>query len=355
VGGTGGAAGGWGGAGGNATTGAGGSVGGAAGRGGSTGSGGASGTGGIASACPVELVGWATVGGGTTGGGNASPQRVTTLADLRTLAGDSAARVIEIAGTITTGASPIEVASNKTLVGAGRDATIKGGLNISAGSSNIIIRNLNVVGVGTTSNTGEPVDTIAARGSHNLWFDHLNVMDGPDGVLDLTIGSDHATVSWCKFSYTTSNRDHRLALLFGGSSTATDTDTGKNNHTVHHNWFAANVDQRMPRLLFGQGHMFNNYYNAPGNSYCIGSGSWSSLLVENNYFKDVQSPHKFQDTNPSYIAAIGNVYDNTSGSRDTGNGGSGSNPPGPWTPAYSYKLDKAADVPALVQKCAGPQ
>jgi len=27
----------------------------------------------------------------------------------------------------------------------------------------------------------------------------------------------------------------------------------------------------------------------------------------------------------------------------------------PFTPPYTYALDKAADVPALVQKCAGPQ
>jgi pectate lyase len=295
------------------------------------------------------------VDGGTTGGGNATPKRVTTIDELRSLAGDGVARVIEISGTITTGSTAIEVKSNKTIVGVDKNATIVGGINIGDGNSNIIIRNLNILGVGKTSNTGSPVDTVAARGSHNLWFDHLNLMDGPDGMLDLTRGADHVTVSWCKFSYTTSARDHRLSLLMGGGSTHGDTDTGKNNHTVHHNWFAANVDQRMPRLLFGKGHVYNNYYNAPGNTYCIGSGSFASVLVENNYFKDVKNPHQFADGNHAYITAKGNVYDNATGNRETGLGGTSGDTVGPWTPTYAYVPDAAADVPAIVQKCAGPQ
>jgi pectate lyase len=336
----------------------GGSAGGSAGSPGTVGSGGNQGEGGTgvdAGSCPVELVGWATLDGGTQGGGSAIPQRVTTLADLRALAGDGTARVIEISGTITTGSSPIEIKSNKTLVGVDKNATIKGGLNLSDGTSNVIIRNLNILGVGTSSNSGEPVDTVAARGSHNLWFDHLNLTDGPDGMLDLTKGSDHATVSWCKISYTTSNRDHRLSLLFGAGSTEGETDTGKNNHTVHHNWFAQNVDQRMPRVLFGKTHVFNNFYNSPGNLYCIGSGSFASVLIENNYFKDVKSPHQFADTNHAYIAATGNVYDNTSGNREIGLGGTTGAIVAAWMPSYGYKLDKAEDVPSRVQRCAGPQ
>jgi pectate lyase len=88
------------------------------------------------------------------------------------------------------------------------------------------------------------------------------------------------------------------------------------------------------------------------------------VLVENNYFKDVNSPHKFQDGHPSYIEVKGNVYDNTTGNKDTGKGGSdgpntdcerGLAEPGPWTPSYAYKLDPAASIPDLVSKCAGPR
>jgi pectate lyase len=290
------------------------------------------------------------VDGGTTGGGDAEVQQVTSMSELRSLAGDSTPRVLELSGTFETGSSALEISSNKTLVGTGEDTTIIGGITIN-GQSNIIIRNMSILGSGEG---GRPADSVGVRGSHNLWFDHLNITDGPDGILDLTRGTDHVTVSWSKFYYTDSSQSHRLALLFGGGSTHGDTDTGKNNHTVHHNWFGDFVDQRMPRLLFGKGHIYNNYYNSPGNAYCIGSGSFASLLVENNYFKDVNDPHRFQDGNPSTITAEGNIYDNVSGKRDTG--GNKSDAPAAWTnPPYNYTLDTAESIPELVQRCAGPQ
>lgn len=322
--------------------------------------GGTTATGGNSGTCPVELVGWATTDSGTTGGGNATPVVVNALAALKDALSGNTARVVHLSGTVDTGSSSLSIGSNKTLRGVDKNAKIVGGIGIS-GQSNIIIQNLTVQAKGYGN---YPADAIGASGSHHLWFDHLNVLDGGDGILDLTNGSDRATVSWCKFWYTDSSHPHRLALLFGNSSEKCDVDAGKNNHTVHHNWFSTLVDQRMPRILFGKGHVFNNYYNAPGNEYCVGSGSWGSILVENNYFKGVNSPHQFQDGHPSYIEAKGNVYDSTTGNKDTGRGGSdgpstdcerGLGEPGPWTPTYAYKADAAASIPDLVVKCAGPQ
>jgi pectate lyase len=324
---------------------------------GGAGAGGTIAAGGAGTGCPMELVGWATVSGdgldGTTGGGNASPQRVTTLSELRTLAGDATARVIQIFGTIDVGTTAVDISSNKTVVGVDKNATIKGGINIRAGNSNIIVRNLTIQGKGQGN---DPVDTAAARTSHHLWFDHLSIGDASDGNLDLTIGSNYLTVSWSKFWYTDPNHTHRLSCLVGAGSTAASTDTGKNNVTYHHNWFAELVDQRMPRVLFGKGHVFNNYYTSTGNTYCVGSGSFASILVENNYFKNVKSPHRFQDSNPSYITAVGNVYDNTTGNKDTGLGGASGTAVAPFTdPPYDYTADKAADVPSIASRCVGPQ
>lgn len=311
--------------------------------------------------CPVELVGWATTTTGTTGGGNATPVVVTTFAALKEALGSSDPRVVHLSGTVDTGGAFLEIKSNKTLIGVDAKAKIIGGISIKS-SNNIIVRNLTVEG---KNSGGSPVDAMqTSGGAHHVWFDHLSVINGPDGKIDLTHGSDLFTISWCKFWYTDKNHPHRLALLLGNGSEQCEVDGKKQNHTIHHNWFAELVDQRMPRLLFGKGHIFNNYYNSPGNGYCIGSGSWSSLLVENNYFKGVNSPHKFQDGHPSYIEAKGNVYDQTSGNKDTGRGGSdgpstdcerGLGEPGPWTPPYAYKADPAESIPALVQKCAGPQ
>jgi len=83
--------------------------------------------------------------------------------------------------------------------------------------------------------------------------------------------------------------------------------------------------------------------------------------VENNYFKDVNDPHVFMYDVYMYAEASGNIYDNTSGSQDTGLGGTRdvagqeAFEPGPFDPPYDYSLDPAADVPELVMRCAGPR
>ena len=115
------------------------------------------------------------------------------------------------------------------------------------------------------------------------------------------------------------------------------------------------VNERMPRVMYGQGHQFNNYFTATGNLYCIGVGSYGAILVENNYFKNVNSPHIFMYGLPMSITASGNVYDNTTGSKDTGEGGDGGTVEPFTSPPYPYKMDKAADVPSIVTRCAGPQ
>jgi pectate lyase len=317
--------------------------------------------------CPVpQLIGYATTGSGTTGGGDSAPTVVTSAGDLRDALSGGDARVVHVSGTIDAGDSSVEIESNKTLRGVDRDATIVGGLTVSG--SNVIVQNLTIQGKGEG---GSPADAINGTGS-NIWFDHLNVLEGGDGLLDLVNGADRITTSWNKFWYTDPDHGHRLSLLFGNDSEKCDLDGGRQHHTIHHNWFADLVRSRAPRLYFGRGHIFNNYYNPPGNNYCIGVGTWASVLIENNYFKDVNNPHQYQDDEyPVYIEAVGNVYDNTSGDQVTGPSSGVGQPlperfegsdchaalphPEPFTPPYGYFADAAEDVPDLVQRCAGPR
>jgi len=348
---------------GNGGAGAGNSGGGGGGGGaGNAGTGG--GAGGDPNGCVVKLEGWATTNAdgqnGTTGGGNAAPTTVTTFEAFRAAAQDSAPRVIIVSGTIRTtdgGGSAMRVSSHKTIIGADKDATIYGGIAMSD-VSNVIIRNLNVQG--TWPNSG-PDDTIASSESHHIWYDHLNVWDSTDGSLDITNQSSYQTVSWSKFWYTSTEHGHRLASLNGSGGGDHPEDAGRLKVTYHHNWWAERVDQRMPRVMYGQGHQYNNYFNSTGNSYCIGVGSYGAILVENNYFKDVNDPHVFMYDVFMELLARGNVYDNTTGTRDTGRGGTRDSSVGggsvvPFTdPPYDYTLDDAADVPAVVQRCAGPQ
>ncbi|HSC88819.1 MAG TPA: hypothetical protein VLC09_16165, partial [Polyangiaceae bacterium] len=261
---------------GGAGNGTGGAATGGAGTGGS--SSGGSGTGGSSNACPDELIGFATVNAsgvnGTTGGGSATPTVVTTLAQLRAAVQDKAPRVVVVSGTINTTSDgdgyPLSVVSNKTVIGQNENATIVGGLTVK-NNSNVIIANLNVNGVWPNAGPG---DTLSASGAHHVWFDHLNVWNAEDGLLDITNASDFVTVSWSKFWYTDASHDHRLASLNGSGGGDHPEDWGHLRVTYHHNWFSKLVDQRMPRVMYGRGHQFNNFYDAPGNGYCIGVGSY---------------------------------------------------------------------------------
>jgi len=323
-------------------------------------------TGTVVNGCPVKMEGWAQFAG-TTGGGNATPQKVTSVDELRTLSKDTVPRVLILEGTYDLGASYLKVGSNKTFLGIGKNAVVKAnvaGFSLRL-SHNVILRNLTVQGGGDVGTEGG--DAVTATQADRLWFDHLTITDGPDGILDLTQGTTGATVSWCKIYYASATQPHRYAMQFssGSSLSSAVTDRGKLDITMHHNWFGDLVDQRMPRHLWGKGHIYSSFYNSPGNTYCIGGASWASLLVENNYFKDVNDPHRYQDDCPTYINAIGNIYDNVAGKKETGlfagvfpgcvSGGADAVIPGAWTPPYKYTLTESKAVPDLVKRCAGPQ
>ncbi len=226
----------------------------------------------------AELIGFATVNGNTTGGGNATPTTVKTLAELKAAVADNNPRVIIVSGTIKTtdgGNSALQITSNKTIIGADKNAKIYGGIAMS-GVNNVVVRNLSVQGVWPNIGPGDAV--AVANSAHHIWLDHLSIWDAPDGNLDITKQANYVTVSWCKFWYTSKDHPHRLNGLIGAGGGTQPDDWGKLKVTYHHNWFADLVDQRMPRLMYGQAHVFNNYYTATGNSYCVGVGSYGAAL-----------------------------------------------------------------------------
>lgn len=307
-----------------------------------------------------EPTGFAMVDGRTTGGGASEPTRVSTFAELSTALQREGPRVIIVSGTVKTtdgGGRPLEIPSNTTIVGSDSRATIYGGIAITA-ASNVIVRNVNIQG--TWPHSG-PDDTVAVKNSHHVWLNHLNIWDSTDGLLDVTRESNYVTVSWCKFWYTDPDHEHRLCALIGSGGGDHPEDWGKLKVTYHHNWFADLVDQRMPRLMYGRAHVFNNYYTSTQNSYCIGVGSYGAALLENNYFQRVKNPHVFMYDVYCQITARGNVYDDTTGKRDSGRGGnravSGQDyDPLPFDQApYQYQLDSAEKIPTIVSRSAGPQ
>lgn len=322
-------------------------------------------------------LGWAAQGSGTSGGGAAEPVLVTSLSALQSSVRDDTPRVIYVQGDLAPG--DIDVGSNKTIIGCSGSATVRGAVKIGSGSSNIILRNLTVVGYGSGDCALDPsfdasegcssgADAIGVNGNaHHVWVDHCSVKDGTDGNLDITNDADFVTVSWTKFSYTPRTDDvgndstgaagHRFSNLVGGTDSEPSgwPNTIPLNVTWHHNWWADNVVERQPRVRFGRNHLFNNYYNSSASNYCVRAGISASILLQGNYFDGVDSPHQFNSESnqeTAYIAlgegALANQYDDVSGDQEEHGGGS------PFTPPYAFDVEPAANVPSAVRDGAGP-
>jgi pectate lyase len=208
----------------------------------------------------------------------------------------------------------IRPGSNTTIVGVGKDATLKGiwmdirgTANVANSRTNIIVRNLSFVDTydcfpqwaptdGALGSWNALYDSISLRDSNNVWVDHNRLEDVEtaddrlptrfgvlfqvhDGLLDITNASDLVTVSWNVF------RDHDKVMLIGSSDNA-PADVGKLRVTLHHNLFD-DLGQRGPRVRFGQVHIYNNYYkicSTPGYAYSLGVGIQSQIYAEENFF-----------------------------------------------------------------------
>jgi pectate lyase len=208
----------------------------------------------------------------------------------------------------------IRPGSNTTIVGMGRDATIRGAwidirgtANVPDSRTNIIIRNITFQDTfdcfpqwaptdGALGSWNALYDSISLRDANNVWIDHNTFEDRAtrdetlplafgvlfqvhDGLLDITNASDLVTVSWNRF------RNHDKMMLIGSSDTAA-ADRGKLRVTLHHNSFDG-IGQRAPRVRFGQVHLYNNLYNvrgSPNYQYSFGVGIESQIVAEENFF-----------------------------------------------------------------------
>lgn len=140
--------------------------------------------------------------------------------------------------------------------------------------------------------------------SSNVWVDHCTFMNSKDGNLDINRASDNITISWCKFFYET-EQPHALASLLGSSDSEV-ISSNKLHLTFHHNWFGQNVKERMPSIRWGTVHLFNNYYNAPGNNYCIRTRLFAQSRIENNVFENVKNPWEVYITDTTN--AVGKIF-----------------------------------------------
>lgn len=334
------------------------------------GSGGAKASTGDCSAPPAAdaPVGFATVGGMMNGGGTSMPQMITSFDALKTAVAGDAPATVWIKGSLS---GDLTVGSNKSLVGL-CGAELHGHVEVS-GVSNVIIRNLKIVGYGVGDCSKDPSfdasvgcssghDAMSIqRSAHNIWIDHCDFSDGTDGNLDITNAANNVTVSWTKFHYTprtdnsgndsTGAAGHRFSNLVGGTDTPTTDDAHALDITWHHDWWADNVVERMPRVRFGKNHLFNDLWSSAQASDCVAAGKQAQIWVEHSVFNGVKNPLELRsaDKASANITSMSNTFDMTSGTQDTGGGG-----PALTSVPYMYTADDTAGVEQAIRDGAGP-
>lgn len=283
-------------------------------------------------------VGFASLNGGTKGGAGGETVTVQNQEELERYAGSSSPYIIRIKGKIKISpfGKEVKVKSNKTIIGVGSNATIyQGGFNLN-NVKNVIIRNLIIRDTyveGDYEGKTQDYDAIQVDSSNNIWIDHCKLTHCGDGLIDLRKASSYVTVSWCVFS------NHNKAFGIGW------TDNNEYKVTIHHNWFNK-TRTRNPSFGNGIGHLFNNYILGC-TSYGNYSRGYARLVIENSYFKNANNPY-FADSTAQLVSK-GNILVNCNGKQIAH--GSAFNP----SNYYSYKLDKAEDIPNLLEKYAGPQ
>lgn len=301
-------------------------------------------------------IGWASANGGTTGGEGGSTVVATTRSELVNYASSPSALIIQIEDTIDlTLYEMVKVKGNKTIEGVGHTGAIRyGGLQIEG--NNVIVRNLEIWGSydGDWDGKTHSTDGLVVYGAQNVWVDHCWFHTCADGLLDIrsvnenNVG-DFVTVSYCKFT------DHNKVMLIGSS----DNSTFSRDHlnvTIHHCWFDGTVEkgvhQRMPRIRFGDIHIYNTFYEDIG-FYCAAANFESDLVVENNWYRQGKNPFNIGNIgegikDPSVVAA-GNVFEYSGG--DQVEMGDAFDP----SAFYSYSLDNVNTIPGNVMNFAGPE
>jgi pectate lyase len=300
-------------------------------------------------------------GQSTTGGAGGAVVTVDSNAILfKSYVESTSPYIVQVTGVLdfnslstSTSEKKVRIRSNKTIKGISPGAKIIGNLGFSTDACNVIIERLTIT---NPSAYGEGDGISIKENITNVFVTKCTFYDCSDGCLDITRASDYVTVSWCKFYYVL-QPDHRNVNLIGAGDGHTG-DMGKLHVTFHHNWWSNLCNERMPSVRFGRAHIYNNDYNCPGNLYCVRTRLYAECLVENNYFKNVQNPWERYVTiagDLGKLHAAGNALVNVTwnSTYDPGKVFLIDGNDVVFEPNYSYTLDDANDIPAMVQSGAG--
>ena len=241
-------------------------------------------------------------GASATGGGDAAPTLVSSASDLKNaLKGSNKVIIITKSFTVTSMITGQDMKNITLLALPGVSITSeqteagKSGILFIKRSSNIILRNLTLIGPGAYDVDGN--DLLCFEGVTNAWVDHCDFQDGLDGNFDNKSTTDNVTVSWCRFRYlkkpiaggSGGADDHRFSNLLGASSSDKPSD-GTYNFTWAYCWWDEGCVQRMVRCRNASLHFLNCYWNSSVAEYYIGpenvdayvEGCWMAKLKKNS-------------------------------------------------------------------------
>ena len=210
---------------------------------------------------------------------------------------------------------------------------------------NVIIRNLSFQGPGSVDVGG--VDLVSViNGSHHIWVDHCEFIDGQDGNFDITNESDYITASWCHFHYTDRSYVHQNTNLVGSSDSKV-ADRGKLNITFAYNEWGENCRSRMPMGRFGKIHLLNNWYNCSGNTEnAVNPRLESEYLIEGNYF-DKGIIKTFKNNGSTGVSISDNTVADPAGGSISASGSAVTVP-------YTYNKVPSTSVPEMIELLVGP-
>jgi pectate lyase len=258
---------------------------------------------------------------------------------------------------MASGIGVINVRSNKTVFSS-TGATLRHGAFVLSGQSNIIIRNLRFRGLWEFDEGSQnPPDNSPwgykiqdwdyinlQNSARNVWIDHCDFEKSYDGLVDTRLGADLVTFSWCRFGGDTEGAvarqiayleklyrgeltDSRVSFTFYrglrdgayaasgipaqtpasivarelphdktnlvGSADTEVTSIGYLNLTFHHVYYH-DCQQRLPRMRFGNAHLYNvlvdNSGVATGANMGAAATCDSAILAENCDFLEIASP-----------------------------------------------------------------
>ncbi|PTT77407.1 pectin/pectate lyase [Pelomonas sp. HMWF004] len=196
------------------------------------------------------------------------------------------------------GTLPLLVGSNKTLIGLGATAGIKGrGLRLRGGASNIIIRNLAISDINAGIVWGG--DALTLDDTDRVWIDHnyfarvgrQMIVAGWGKASNVTI-SNNEFDGRSDFSVTCNGAHYWNLLLIGANDSMTFV-----GNWIHH------FSGRAPKIGTEKGsssvQMVNNLFeNGPG--HALATAAPARVLVEGNYFKTVNTPI-LSDSGSGYV------------------------------------------------------